>query len=271
MLAEMRYGNIQLCVVKDKEAAADHFAQTMVRAIQANNQLNLPTRLIMPVGPIGQYRLFVEKCGQLQLDLSHLHVFNMDEYVSDDGENLSDSHPLSFTRFLKQNFYARIVPECRLNIQQMHIPNARDTAAYSRAIEEAGGIDICFGGIGINGHIAFNEALDYWELMSNEAFKKLPTRVIRLATTTKVINAVFGTGGNLQAVPNFAVTVGMREILHSRKIVCYLDWFWQKQVLRNVLFGPISPMFPASFLREHPDVTLVVTESVAEDAGIEPE
>ena len=271
MLSERQYGNIQLCIVKDKEAAADHFARTMVRAIQANNQLNMPTRLIMPVGPTGQYRLFVEKCSELQLDLSHLHVFNMDEYVGDDGHNLPESHPLSFIRFLRQHFYAPIAPECRLNLQQMHIPNARDTAGYSGAIEDVGGIDICFGGIGINGHIAFNEALDYWELMSNEAFKQLPARVIRLAATTKVINAVFGTGGNLQAVPNFAVTVGMRDILSSRKIIFYLDWFWQKQVLRNVLFGPITPMFPASFLREHPDVTLVVTESVAEDPSVEPE
>ena len=271
MLSETQISNIQLCIVKDKEAATDHFARTMVQAIQANNQLNIPTRLIMPVGPTGQYRLFVEKCNELRLDLSHLHVFNMDEYVGDDGYNLPESHPLSFTRFLQQHFYGQIAPECLLNLQQMHVPNARDTAGYSRAIEDVGGIDICFGGIGINGHIAFNEALDYWELMSNEAFKQLPTRVTKLAATTKVINAVFGTGGNLQAVPNFAVTVGMRDILNSRKIIFYLDWFWQKQVLRNVLFGPITPMFPASFLREHPDVTLVVTESVAEDPSVEPE
>ncbi len=271
MLSEARYGNIQLCIVRDKEAATEHFARTMVQSVQENNQLNLPTRLIMPVGPTGQYRRFVEKCGELRLDLSRLHVFNMDEYVGDDGCNLPESHPLSFIRFLRRNFYLRMAPECRLNIQQMHIPDARDTAAYSRAIEDVGGIDICFGGIGINGHIAFNEALDYWELMSNEAFRQLPTRVIRLAATTKVINAVFGTGGNLQAVPSFAVTIGMRDILNSRKIIFYLDWFWQKQVLRNVLSGPITPMFPASFLREHPDVTLVVTESVAEDPNMEPE
>jgi glucosamine-6-phosphate deaminase len=271
MLSEAQYGNIRLRIVKDKEAAAEDFARTMLDAIQANNRLNMPTRLIMPVGPTGQYRLFVEMCGRLQPDLSRLHVFNMDEYVGDDGNNLPESHPLSFIRFLRQNFYSPMDPVCGLNVQQMHVPDARDTAAYSAAIEAAGGIDICFGGIGINGHVAFNEALDYWDLMSDEAFKQLPTRTIRIAATTKVINAVFGTGGNLQAVPNFAVTVGMKEILNSRKLIFYLDWFWQKQVLRNVLFGPVTPMFPASFLREHPDVTIVVTESVAEEPGVEPE
>ena len=56
MLSEAQYGNIRLRIVKDKEAAAEHFARTMVDAIQANNHLNTPTRLIMPVGPRGQYR-----------------------------------------------------------------------------------------------------------------------------------------------------------------------------------------------------------------------
>ncbi len=133
----------------------------------------------MPVGPTGQYRLFVEKCSELRLDLSCLHVFNMDEYVGDDGCNLPESHPLSFIGFRRRHFYSPMAPECHLNPQQMHIPDARYTAAYSRTIEGVGGIDICFGGIGINGHIAFNEALDYWELMSNEAFKQLPAGMIR--------------------------------------------------------------------------------------------
>jgi glucosamine-6-phosphate deaminase len=271
MVSGQRYGNIVLLIVRDKEAAARHFAEAMVEAIQANNLRDAPTRLIMPVGPTGQYRLFADQCNALRLDLSRLHVFNMDEYVGDDGCNLPESHPLSFLGFLRWNFYERIAADCRLNLEQMHVPNARDTAGYTQAIADVGGIDLCFGGIGINGHLAFNEALDYWELMSNEAFKQLPTRVVKLAATTKVINAVFGTGGNLQAVPNFAVTVGMREILSSRKIMIYLDWPWQKQVLRNVLFGPVTPMFPASFLKENPDVTLVVTESVAADPSVEPE
>jgi len=147
----------------------------------------------------------------------------------------------------------------------MHVPDARKAAEFSRAIEVVGGIDLCFGGIGINDHLAFNEALDYWELMSNEDFKTLPTRVVKIATTTKVVNAVFGTDGNLQAIPNFAVTVGMKEILASRKIQIYLDGPWQKQVLRNTLFGLITPMFPASFLRERQAVTIVAAACVADD------
>ncbi len=271
MLKEGTYNNIRLRIVKDKEAVANHFADALVEIVRQNNAANRPTRLIMPVGPTGQYRLFVERCNRERLDLSRLHVFNMDEYVGDDGNNLPEDHPFSFRGFLRKNFYTRVAPDGGFNLSQMHVPDARKTAEFSRAIEAVGGIDLCFGGIGINGHIAFNEALDYWELMSNEDFKMLPTRVVKIAATTKVINAVVGTGGNLQAIPSFAVTVGMKEILASRRIQIYLDWPWQKQVLRNTLFGPVTPMFPASFLQQHPDVTVMAAECVAEDPTTEPE
>lgn len=265
------YGGIILRVVSDKQAVAEDFARTMVDVVKANNALGKPTRFIMPVGPTGQYRRFAELCAAECVDLAMLHVFHMDEYVGDDGANLPPDHQFSFARFLRDNFHRAMTPACRLNPAQTHIPDARNPIAYDAAIDAVGGIDVCFGGIGINGHLAFNEALDYWELMSPETFRNLPARVVKIAATTKVINAVFGTGGNLQAVPNFAVTVGMKKILAARQIRIYLDWPWQKQVLRNLLFGPVTPMFPASFLQEHGDVIVTTAACVAEDPCCEPE
>jgi glucosamine-6-phosphate deaminase len=161
--------------------------------------------------------------------------------------------------------------ECGWNPAQLHIPDAQDTARYTAAIKILGEIDVCFGGIGINGHVAFNEALDCREVMSNEDFRNLGTRVIRIAATTKVVNAIYGTGGDLHAVPDFAVTVGMKEILCSKRIRIYLDWFWQRQVLRNTLFGPVTPMFPASFLQEHRDVIITAAECAVEDPSSGPQ
>lgn len=263
--------NIKLQIVADKAAISEHFARTMSDIIGTNNSLGRPSRFIMPVGPTGQYRIFADICNKERLDLSLLHMFNMDEYVGDDGSNLPDSHPLSFSRFLCANFYNVIDARCGLNLNQMHIPDAKHPAAHGKAIEDAGGIDICFGGIGINGHIAFNEAVQSCEQVSNEDFKNTSTRVIRLSTTTKVINAVFGAGGDIEAVPDFAVTVGMKEILASEKIFIYLDWFWQKQVLRKTIFGPITAEFPASFLQQHPDVTITVSREIAEEQSMQPE
>jgi len=102
--------------VQDKEAVANHFAETMVEVVRQNNARNRPTCLIMPVGPAGQYRLFAQRCNREGLALSRLHVFNMDECVGNDGKNLPEEHPLSFEGFLRKNFYMRIFPECHLNL-----------------------------------------------------------------------------------------------------------------------------------------------------------
>lgn len=263
--------NIKLQIVEDRNEISRHFARAIADIIKTNNALRKPTRLIMPVGPTGQYLIFANICKTELIDLSNLHMFNMDEYVGSDGHNLPTDHPFSFSCFLRENFYNIIDSKCNLNLDQMHVPDAKNPSAYKKAISDIGEIDICFGGIGINGHIAFNEALDYWELMSNEDFKNLTTRVVKLATTTKVVNSIFGAGGDMKAIPNFAVTIGMKEIFASNKICIYLDWFWQKQVLRNTISGPVTPMFPASFLQEHPDVTITITKCVAEEPSLKPE
>ena len=258
-------------VVKDREALAQNFARTMADTVTENNKADKPTRFIMPVGPTGQYRIFADICNKESIDLANFHMFNMDEYVGNDGANLSAGHPFGFAGFLEKNFYSLVEPRYNLNMDQMHIPDARDPAAYTKLIESVGGIDVCFGGIGINGHIAFNEPTEYWQRMSGEEYKALTTRVIKVTTATIVTNSIFGTGGDLGAVPALAVTVGMKEILASRKIRFYLDWPWQRYPLRYTLFGEKSPMFPATFLRDHHDVTITITESVAEEPTLEPE
>lgn len=263
--------NILIEVVKDNEALAGHFARTMADAVIANNKKGEPTRFIMPVGPTSQYRIFAQICNEEKINLAGFHMFNMDEYVGMDGANLPKDHPFSFANFVNKDFVSLVEPDCNLNREQMHIPDARDPTSYTKIIEEAGGIDICFGGIGLNGHIAFNEPLNYWEVMKNEEFRNLPTRVIKITMSTIATNSIFGTGGNLSAIPPFAVTVGMREILSSRKLHFYLDWHWQRYPLRYTLFGPVTPMFPSTFLREHPDMTITITENVAQEPSLCPE
>ena len=63
----------------------------------------------------------------------------------------------------------------------------------------------------------------------------------------------------------------MKEILASRKIHIYLDWHWQRAPLRETLLGPATPMFPASLIREHPDVVITITKDVAQPPSLEPE
>ena len=92
-----------------------------------------------------------------------------------------------------------------------------------KLIDELGGVDICFGGIGINGHLAFNEAQDE---LSPEQFKALHTRVLKITPETRTANAIGDFCGRLDDMPHWCVTIGMHEIYHARKIRlgCFRDW-----------------------------------------------
>jgi glucosamine-6-phosphate deaminase len=125
-----------------------------------------------------------------------------------------------------------------------------------------GGVDVCFGGIGINGHSAFNEPPEPGVEMSNDTFAKLPTRILSLTRETRTINSVT-VGGEIAVIPKRAVTVGMKECLAAKRLRFYCNRPWQSAVVRRVLHGPITAACPASFLRTHGDAEIVVADYVA--------
>ena len=96
-------------------------------------------------------------------------------------------------------------------------------------------------------------------------------RVVKLAATTKSTNAIFGTGGDLKMVPDYAVTVGMKEILASREIHIFLDWLWQRRILRDAIHGPITRFCPASYIQTLKNVTITMADYVAQRHSVEPE
>ena len=98
--------------------------------------------------------------------------------------------------------------------------------------------------------------------MSVEDFAALPTRVLSLTRETRTINSVT-VGGEISVIPKRAVTVGMKEILSSRRLRFYCNRPWQSAVVRRVLHGPITAACPASLLRLHPDATLILADYVA--------
>jgi glucosamine-6-phosphate deaminase len=134
-------------------------------------------------------------------------------------------------------------------------------------IEARGGADACFGGIGINGHIAFNEPPEPGAAMSVEDFAALPTRVLPLSRETRTINSVT-VGGEIAVVPRRAVTIGMQECLGARRLRLYCNRPWQSAVVRRALHGPITAACPASLARLHADAVLSVAEYVAQPPQI---
>ncbi len=252
--------SITVEIVETAEDLYHHFAHEMARVLRANISQGRRTMMILPVGPTGQYRHFAALCNRERLDCRNLVVVGMDEYLREDGMPLREDHPLSFRGFLRRELVARLDPALRPPDAQVIFPDPARLEAVDEAIERFGPLDVAFGGVGMNGHIAFNEPEAELEAT---AFAALGTRVVALQTMTRVVNAITAAAGMVDAIPKQAVTVGMRQILAASRLRFYLNREWQPAVVRRLLYGPVSPAFPASFLRTHGDVGLVLTQHAA--------
>lgn len=253
---------VGITVVPDMPALAQRMAADMVDVIRAARDAGRHPTLIIPVGPVDQFPVLAELVNRERLSLVDTVFINMDEYLTDDDEWLPLTHPLSFRGFMQCRFYDLLDPALAPPAPRRVFPDPRQPEAIQRLIDDRGGVDACFGGIGINGHIAFNEPPEPDVIVPLEEFAALPTRVLSLARETRTINANT-VGGSIDVVPRRCVTVGMREILASRALRFYCNRPWQSAVVRKMLFGPVSPACPASLLRTHPDATLTISGVVA--------
>jgi glucosamine-6-phosphate deaminase len=236
-----------------------HIAFEMYSAIEQNNRENRPTVFIAPVGPTFQYRRFVWMYRQRPIDLSQLHIFFMDEYLDENGTLIDLASPLSFRNFVRRELIEPLDGVASFHADQIYFPDPKDPGRYDKRLESLGGAKICFAGVGINGHLAFNEPPSREEA----SFRNASTRIVTLSRETITINSNTALGGAWEQIPSRAVTVGMKQILESRRIMIYLNRPWQRAVVRKMLFGPITTLFPVSLVREHNDVVVTMTDSVA--------
>lgn len=247
----------------DMDGVADDMARAMLELIEAAQAEGRGATLIVPVGPVDQFPVLAESINQRRCDCRDVMLINMDEYLTSQDQWVALDHPLSFRGFMNRKFYGLIDPAFSPRPENRVFPDPRDPGKVARLIDRRGGVDACFGGIGINGHIAFNEPPEPGESMSVEDFVALPTRVLSLSRETRTINSVT-VGGEISIVPRRAITVGMKEILASRRLCFYCNRPWQRAVVRRVLHGPLTSACPASLLRTHPDAELAVADYVAE-------
>ena len=255
-------------VVADAAALTERFAGDLLdnyRAAKAAGRDKVV--FILPVGPVGQYDALAARCNKTGEGLRDLVVINMDEYLTPDGRALIPmDDPLSFRRHMDAHFYDLLDPALVPPPAQRIFPLPDDPEIVGRTIAAWGGVDVCFGGVGITGHVAFNDPPEPGENISPAAFGALPTRIVRLSRETVLINSVTASRGNIDRIPPLAITVGMKEILESRLVRLYLNRPWQCTIVRKALHGPVTPLAPVSLLQDHADCRFTITREVAERA-----
>lgn len=185
-----------------------------------------------------------------ELDFQHIHTFNMDEYVG-----LSPQDPQSYHYYMKCHLFDGV----NLQPQHTHLLNGlaadlqQECKAYEQAINQAGGIHLFLGGVGRNGHLAFNEP--------GSSFSSR-TRPVTLEPNTRQANSRFF-GGGVSRVPSQALSVGIGTVLDAREILFLASGEQKAQAVARLSLGEITPQWPITALKTHANATLLVDEAAA--------
>lgn len=248
--------NIRLDLCETEADLYWKMAIEVLELIQENNVKGEPTVMIVPYGPLGPYARLAYLVNKYQVSLKQCWFINMDEYLDDTLQYLPKSHPLSFRGGMDGTFYNLVEEELNVPATQRIFPEPGNEGNIQALIQRLGKLDMCWGGVGITGHIAFNEPPEPGEVCTNEEFLARPTRVLQLARETKTINAFMNCGADLDAIPDMCITVGMAEIFSARKVRMCMPRDWNAAMLRKALHGPITCKVPVSLFQNHPDAKI---------------
>lgn len=259
-----QFGKITMTVLPQEADVYLDMALTMLRQVRADQAQGKRTVMIVPVGPTGQYPIFARLVNETRLSLRNVYLFNMDEYLITPTQAIDPEHAMSFHRRMRTDLYDQLDPRLTVPENQRFFPEPGHEREYDERLRALGGADLCLGGLGINGHIAFNEPPEPdAPPITAEEFAALPTRVLSISRETRAVNAIGYQRGDLSGMPEYCITVGMNAILASRGIYIALNRDWQHGIARRVLTGPVTPHVPASLLQNHPRVRFAAPESIA--------
>lgn len=252
--------NIKLNVC---EAEVDMYwkvAIEVLETIEENNRKGEPTLMVVPYGPLGPYARIAYLVNKYRVSLKNCTFINMDEYLTDDLKYIDKDDPLSFRGGMERTFYQKVDEELNVLPENRYFPYPDKLDEPMNLIKKFGKLDMVFGGVGINGHYAFNEPPKENEIVSNEEFLNRSTRILEVSNETRTINSFMNCGGNLDAIPRYCITVGMKEMFMAKKVRMCMPRDWNAGALRKILHGEVTAKVPCSLFQKHPDAVLYAAQ-----------
>ena len=216
-------------------------------AAQIINKPDCVLGLATGSSPVGTYDKLTEYFNNGDIDFSTVTSVNLDEY-----EGLDETNDQSYRYFMNKNLFDRV----NIKKENTYVPNGcakdlvKEGKEYDELIKKLGGIDLQLLGIGLDGHIGFNEPDDFFTA---------ETHPVELDISTIKANARFFASED--DVPKRAITMGMMSIMQAKKVLLIANSASKKEIVEKAFFGPITPLVPASILQLHPDVTVIFSEN----------
>ena len=249
---------MRLIIKKDCEQLAEWAAEYVIKKIndfkptlQKKFVLGLPTGS----SPVIMYKKLIEAYNQKRVSFKNVVTFNMDEYVG-----LPVDHPESYHSFMYNNLFKHIdCPDENIHILNGNASDLEaECANYEMMIQEAGGIDLFIGGVGVDGHIAFNEP---GSSLSSR------TRQKTLTTETRMVNSRFF-GNDMNKVPAFALTVGVGTVMDACEVMVFVNGHAKARALQAAVEGGVSQMFTISALQMHKHGIIVCDEAATDELKV---
>lgn len=249
---------MRVIILDDYDPISAYAARRVIDRInQAHPAPDKPFVLGLPTGssPVGMYRQLVKAYREGHVSFRNVVTFNMDEYVG-----LPEEHPESYHSFMRRNLFDHVdCPSENINILNGNAADlAAECARYEAKIESYGGIDLFIGGIGPDGHIAFNEPFS--SFLSR-------TRVKTLTKDTRMANARFF-GGDPDKVPALALTVGIATVMSAREVIILVNGHAKARALKEAVEGAVSQQWPISAIQAHPRGMIICDEASTEELKV---
>ena len=230
---------MKLIVLKNKKEVAEKTASIIEKEIKNNPYIVLGLATGSTMIPL--YKTLAKLHKKNKIDFSKVKTFNLDEYLKLKKEDKSSYH-----HYMKKNLFNKT----NIDINNTFFPS-KNVKSYEKKIEKEGGIDLLILGIGINGHIGFNEP------NSNQKSK---TRVVNLTKNTISSNSKFFPK---KLVPKRAITMGISTILKSRKIILLATGKSKADIIKKTLKSEPTPKIPSTFLKKHKNVLFIIDKGSA--------
>lgn len=216
-----------------------------------------PFVLGLPTGssPIGMYHNLVKAYKAARISFSNVITFNMDEYVG-----LPESHPESYHSFMRKNLFDHIdCPAKNINILNGNASDLeQECRDYEEKIKGVGGIDLFVGGIGPDGHIAFNEPFSSFSSR---------TRIKTLTDDTRIANSRFF-GGKPEDVPSCALTVGVATVMDAREVLILCNGHAKACALQAAVEGALCQAWTISAIQNHPRAVIACDEAATDELKV---
>jgi len=268
--------NVSVRVIEDAATFRLGLAMDIVNNIKRSLDEGRKCVLILPAtNP--NYAWAAEMINQLNISCKHVYTFNMDEYCDQDGNSPDRDWKGGFQHWMWRDFFGRVKPELRMPESQINFPTKESIGSYSAKLADLGGADVCYGGIGWCGHIAFVEPHVGEQVGNNlERFLEMGAMKVKLSPITMCQNSLYAGGGGAgdwSNLPWNAYTIGPKDVAGAKLRSswnggCAGDSAWQRFIVRLAMFGDVTPKVPASILQLF-KTELVLSAKVAADCSPE--